>query len=319
VSASPSLKLIFAGTPAFSAVALEALLSSSHQITAVYTQPDRPAGRGRHLTASPVKALALAHDLPVRQPVSLRDATAQAELAALGADVMVVVAYGLILPEPVLSAPRLGCINIHASLLPRWRGAAPIQRAILAGDTHTGITTMQMDAGLDTGAMLDKIECPITLQDTSETLHDRLAKLGADLILKTLADLATGCAEPLAQDALEATYAHKITKEEARIDWSKSAIEIDRQVRGFIPWPVAHFSLGNDIVRVWQAEALATTTPSAPGTIVAATAAGIDVATGDGVLRLQSLQFPGGRALPVSDILHARHALFTVGNLVGAI
>lgn len=319
MSASGSLNIIFAGTPTFSAMTLQALLASSHTIKAVYTQPDRPAGRGRKLTASPVKALALQQGLPVHQPLSLRDAAEQKILADMEADVMVVVAYGLILPLPVLNAPRLGCINIHASLLPRWRGAAPIQRAILAGDNITGITTMQMDAGLDTGAMLYKVDCSIHENDTSETLHDRLADLGARAIVKTLADLAAGRAISTPQENASATYAHKITKEEARMDWRTSAEELARKVRAFNPWPVACFSAGEHVIRVWQAEVLSDHVKNdVPGTVLAVSPAGIDVATQQGILRLQKIQLPGGRVLPVSDILNSRHDIFVVGKQLGA-
>jgi methionyl-tRNA formyltransferase len=228
------------------------------------------------------------------------------------------VAYGLILPLPVLKTPRLGCINIHASLLPRWRGAAPIQRAILAGDKTTGITTMQMDVGLDTGDMLYKLECAIQDTDTSETLHDRLADLGAKAILKTLDDLARGTAVPQSQDNTLANYAHKITKEEALIDWHATAEELGRKVRAFNPWPVAYINMGEQTIRVWQADVLsAQTENTAPGTIVAVSPDNIDVATKKGILRLQKIQLPGGRVLPVSDILNSRHDTFVVGKQLG--
>jgi methionyl-tRNA formyltransferase len=317
VSAASKLNIIFAGTPAFSAITLQALLTSSHSIKAVYTQPDRPAGRGRKLTASPVKELAETHDLPIHQPLTLRDAGEQKILADMHADVMVVVAYGLILPAAVLNAPRLGCINIHASLLPRWRGAAPIQRAILAGDKMTGITTMQMDVGLDTGDMLYKLECPIDENDTTETLHDRLAELGAKAILKTLDDIVSGCTEPEKQDSTLATYAHKITKEEAQINWQLPAEELTRKVRGFNPWPVAYIKMGEQTIRVWDVSALNTNTKHAAGTIVAVSSESIDVATGKGILQLHKIQLPGGRVLSVSDILNSRHDSFVVGKQLG--
>lgn len=303
------LNLIFAGTPEFSAVTLQALLSSQHTIKAVYTQPDRPAGRGRKLTASPVKELALQHQLPVFQPESLRVESEQQKLANLQADLMIVVAYGLILPPAVLTAPRLGCINVHASLLPRWRGAAPIQRAILAGDAVTGVTIMQMDAGLDTGAMLYKVECPIEASDTSERLHDRLAELGAKALLHTLDHLAT--IQPEAQEDALATYAHKIKKEEAELDWNLPAAALVLKVRAYNPWPVA-FSNG---VRVWEAMAVEQDTKHIPpGTIVQASIQGIDVATGQGILRLLKLQLPGGKVLSAADILNARKNEFGVGQ-----
>lgn len=303
------LKIVFAGTPEFAASSLAALLSSQHQVLAVYTQPDRPAGRGRKLTASPVKALALQHDLPVLQPVSLRDETAQQELAAWNADVMVVVAYGLILPVPVLTAPRLGCINVHASLLPRWRGAAPIQRAILAGDAETGVTIMQMDKGLDTGDMLHIVSCPIESTDTAEILHDRLAGLGSAALLDALAVIAQGNAQPEKQDDAQANYAEKLQKAEAQIDWSQSAEQLSRTVRAFNPWPVAFTKFDEKNLRIWLAEALPALTDAVPGTVLAESRDGIDVATGDGVLRVTQLQMPGGKALSAEQFLNAHSLL----------
>ncbi len=244
------LKIIFAGTPVFAALHLEALLNSGHEVVAVYSQPDRPAGRGKHLQASPVKTLALQHELPVCQVSSLKTAEAQAELAHWGADIMVVVAYGLLLPQAVLDTPRLGCINVHASLLPRWRGAAPIQRAIEAGDANTGITIMQMDAGLDTGPMLSITPCPILPSDTATDLHDRLGALGPGSLLTALDDLAQGKAAPQIQPSEGVTYAHKLTKEEAAIDWHLDAQLIHRRVRAFNPAPMAYFRLGAERVRV---------------------------------------------------------------------
>ncbi len=312
---SSNLQIIFAGTPEFSAVTLETLLRSQHKIIAVYTQPDRPAGRGQKLAASPVKELALKHHLSIHQPATLRNEAEQTILASLHADVMVVVAYGLLLPLPVLKAPRLGCINIHASLLPRWRGAAPIQRAILAGDEKTGVTLMQMDEGLDTGPMLYKIETPITTNDTSQTLHDRLATLGADALLKTLAQIPKIKAET--QNHSLVTYAQKITKEEAKINWQSSAEELARKIRAFNPWPVAHAILHGQPLRIWQAEAIEKTmTTLPPGTIIQTSAQGIDVATGKNKLRLLKIQLPGGRVLPVADILNSRRDDFAVGKVL---
>ena len=318
---SAGLRVVFAGTPAFAATALQALQDSPHAVIAVYTQPDRPAGRGRKLTPSPVKALAQAHGIDVYQPQSLKSEQAQQCVRDLNADIMVVVAYGLILPLPVLDAPRLGCINIHASLLPRWRGAAPIQRAILAGDDESGVTIMQMDEGLDTGDMLVTRTTPITRQDTSQTLHDRLAAIGAEAVLAALEQCQQGTATPVAQDDSQACYAHKLTKAEARLDWKQPAIVLERQVRAFNPWPVAHSEHQGEVVRVWQAIAVEGPGPTinaAPGAIVATGKEGVDVATGDGVLRLQQLQFPGKRPMAAADALNARLSLKQTGACFAA-
>ncbi|HHI94042.1 MAG TPA: methionyl-tRNA formyltransferase [Gammaproteobacteria bacterium] len=305
------LKVIFAGTPAFAASSLQALLDSGHEVLAVYTQPDRPAGRGRKLTASPVKVLAQRHGLPVLQPESLRDELVQQVLADWQADVLVVVAYGLILPEPVLVAPRLGCINVHASLLPRWRGAAPIQRAILAGDVQTGVTIMQMDAGLDTGDMLHKVVCPIENADTAETLHDKLAALGATALCHTLRLLADGAAVPEKQDDADANYAGKLQKAEAEIDWTQSAQVLSRTVRAFNPWPVAFTRVDDKNLRIWFAGAVDAASDATPGTVLAESREGIDVATGNGILRVHQLQLPGGKVLDAGQFLHA-HSLLGV-------
>ena len=308
------LKLIFAGTPDFAARHLAALLSSGHEVVAVYTQPDKPAGRGQKLTASPVKELALAHDLPVYQPASLRNEAAQAELAALGADLMVVVAYGLILPKAVLDTPRLGCINVHGSLLPRWRGAAPIQRSIWAGDAETGVTIMQMDVGLDTGAMIRKVTCPIASDETSASLYDKLAGLGPQALVDTLDAMAAGgtAAEP--QDDALANYAEKLSKEEARIDWSMDAVAIERCIRAFNPWPISWFDVAGQTVKVWQAEVLPQAHGQAAGTLLKADKQGIEVATGQGVLRLLTLQPPGKKAMSVADLLNSRRDWFEPGT-----
>lgn len=308
------LNIIFAGTPDFAARHLQALLDSEHNVIAVYTQPDRPAGRGKKLTPSPVKVLAEQAGIPVHQPESLRNEQAQAELAALGADIMVVVAYGLILPQAVLDTPRLGCINVHGSLLPRWRGAAPIQRAIWAGDAETGVTIMQMDKGLDTGAMLHKASLAIAPDDTSASLYDKLAAIGPQALLHTLAQLAMGKAVAEPQDDAQANYADKLSKEEALIDWRQPAAHIERCVRAFNPWPVSYFMLAGHNIKVWQAQALDDASGQPPGTLLKAGKTGIDVATGDGVLRLLSLQPPGKKAMSCQDLLNARQDWFEPGS-----
>jgi methionyl-tRNA formyltransferase len=304
---SDPLKIIFAGTPEFAATALAALFTTSHQVVAVYTQPDRPAGRGRKLQLSPVKQLALEQGIEVRQPAKLKDPAEQAALRELGADLMVVAAYGLLLPQAVLDAPRLGCINIHASVLPRWRGAAPIQRAILAGDEESGVTIMQMEAGLDTGPMLHILKTPILRDDTGDSLHERIAELGARALLESLEGIAEGSLIPQPQDDALATYANKLDKQEARIDWSKPLLEIDRQVRAFNPWPVAQCDFQGRVMRIWQARPLERALPeeTQPGAVLEAGKAGIDVATGDGVLRILELQMPGKRAMSAADFLNA--------------
>ncbi|WP_342059291.1 methionyl-tRNA formyltransferase [Aeromonas sp. OTU364] len=308
------LKLIFAGTPDFAARHLAALLSSDHEVVAVYTQPDKPAGRGQKLTASPVKELALAHDLPVYQPASLRNEEAQAELAALGADLMVVVAYGLILPKAVLDTPRLGCLNVHGSLLPRWRGAAPIQRAIWAGDSETGVTIMQMDVGLDTGAMIRKVSCPIASDETSASLYDKLAELGPQALVDTLDAMAAGDTAAEVQDDALANYAQKLSKEEARIDWSMEAVAIERCIRAFNPWPISWFEVAEQTIKVWQAEVIDSDHGQSAGTLLKADKQGIDVATGKGVLRLLTLQPPGKKAMSVPDLLNSRRDWFEPGT-----
>ena len=308
------LKLIFAGTPDFAARHLAALLSSDHEVVAVYTQPDKPAGRGQKLTASPVKELALAHDLPVYQPASLRNEEAQAELAALGADLMVVVAYGLILPKAVLDTPRLGCLNVHGSLLPRWRGAAPIQRAIWAGDAETGVTIMQMDVGLDTGAMIRKVSCTIASDETSASLYDKLAELGPQALVDTLDAMAAGDTTAEAQDDALANYAQKLSKEEARIDWSMEAVAIERCIRAFNPWPISWFEVADQTIKVWQAEVIDSDHGQPIGTLLKADKQGIDVATGKGVLRLLTLQPPGKKAMSVPDLLNSRRDWFEPGT-----
>ena len=300
-----ALKVIFAGTPEFAATSLDALIKSQHHVCTVYTQPDRPAGRGRKLTASAVKQLAVQHGLPVLQPETLKTADALAELQSLNADIMVVVAYGLILPLEVLQAPRLGCINVHASVLPRWRGAAPIQRAILAGDKQSGVTIMQMDAGLDTGDMLLVKTTPIEDTDTAQTLHDRLADIGARALIEALQLLSEGRAHPEKQDDSQATYAKKLQKSEAVIDWQQSAEAIHRKICSFNPWPVAQTELDGKIVRIWQSTVTQHHSNETAGLVLDESKSGIDVATGDGVLRITKLQLPGAKPLAVADFLNA--------------
>lgn len=298
------MRIVFAGTPDFAAIALKALLGAGHNVVGVYSQPDRPAGRGRKLMPSPVKQVALDASIPVFQPQSLKPEEAQQALAALQPDVMIVAAYGLILPKAVLDIPTHGCLNIHASLLPRWRGAAPIQRAIAAGDTDTGITIMQMDVGLDTGDMLLKVTTPINPNDTGGTVHDRLADLGGEAIVEALATLTKDelAGEPQHDD--HACYAHKLSKEEGHIDWTRSAPEIERLIRAFNPWPGTFTDLGDQRIRIHQAQALEQGSDHAPGTVLRRERDGIDIACGDGTLRVTSVQLPGTRALSVSDLIN---------------
>ncbi|UXY15042.1 methionyl-tRNA formyltransferase [Chitiniphilus purpureus] len=295
------MKLIFAGTPDFAAAALAALQQAGHEIALVLTQPDRPAGRGMKLVPSPVKTLALQHGLPLHQPEKLRSAEQQAPLAAVGADAMVVAAYGLLLPQAVLDLPRHGCLNIHASLLPRWRGAAPIQRALLAGDDQTGITIMQMDAGLDTGDMLSIHPIAITATDTAQTLHDKLAQLGAQAIVDTLAQLGERQAARVPQPQQGVTYADKLRKDEAWVDWTRPAAELDRMIRAFNPFPSAQTQLDEAPLKLWQARP--TAGAGMPGQILAADRAGIVVACGDGALCITELQRAGGRRIDAAAFL----------------
>ena len=309
------MRVIFAGTPEFARSALAALHAAGHDIVGVMTQPDRPAGRGMKLQASAVKQFAQAHQLPVLQPHSLKldgkypdeALAAQQFIAQAQADVMVVAAYGLILPQWVLDAPPFGCLNIHGSLLPRWRGAAPIHRAIEAGDVETGITIMQMDAGLDTGDMLLKETCAIDLQDTTATLHDALASMGAQMIVKALSQV--GQFSPVKQPEEGVTYAHKIEKSEAALDWTQSADVLARRVRAFDPFPGMSTQLGDEVIKIWQAHAvnadLSSKQAATSGTILAISEAGIQVACGEGVLCLTQLQKPGGKRQPVSDFVRS--------------
>jgi methionyl-tRNA formyltransferase len=305
-----SLRIIFAGTPEFSVPCLEACRASGAEVVAVYTQPDRPAGRGRKLTPSPVKQAALAAGIPVEQPESLKTLEARETLAAYRPDLMVVVAYGLILPRKVLAIPRLGCWNVHASLLPRWRGAAPIQRAILAGDAESGVDLMQMEAGLDTGPVLLERRTAITREDTGGSLHDRLSLLGADALIEGLQRVIAGesmPARPQSDDGV--MYAHKLEKAEARLDFTRAAIALERQVRAFDPWPVAEGEIAGEQVRIWAAHAIDDATTVLPGQVIGAQRHGIDIACGEGVLRVTALQRAGGKRISVTDYLNARPEL----------
>ena len=308
------MNIIFAGTPDFAARHLQALIDSPHQLVGVYSQPDRPAGRGKKPQASAVKKLALQNDLPIFQPESLKASEQQAELASLNADIMIVVAYGLLLPQSILDTPKQGCLNVHGSLLPKWRGAAPIQRSIWAGDKETGVTIMQMDAGLDTGPMLHKSSIPIEDNDTSASLYDKLAQLGPEALLDTLANLQTLTAE--VQENSEATYAKKLSKQEAKIDWSLSAEQLERNVRAFNSWPVVFFKTQEQSVKVWDAEVVSLpVNESTPiGQIIESSKVGILVKTGEDGLLLKSLQVPGKKAMPVADILNARADWFSAGT-----
>jgi methionyl-tRNA formyltransferase len=301
------MNLVFAGTPEFAVPALRALLDAGHTVCAVYTQPDRPAGRGRKLMMSAVKEFALARGLDVRQPATLRNEAEAAALRALAPDAMIVIAYGLILPTPILNIPRYGCINVHASLLPRWRGAAPIQRAIEAGDRVTGVTIMQMDAGLDTGPMLATAETAIAAADTAASLHDRLGDMGAHLLVETLAQLERGTVRPHPQDNTHATYAAKLNKDEARLDWRDDAELLARRIRAFNPWPVATTTLEGKPLRLWMAEAAPSPVSSQPpGTVIAADNDGIRVQCGHGVLTITQLQAEGGKTLAARAFLNGR-------------
>ena len=308
------MRLVFAGTPDFAATGLKALIAAGHTIVGVYSQPDRPAGRGRKLQPSPVKQVALDHEIPVFQPETLKTAEAQKQLADLKPDVMIVAAYGLILPKAVLDIPTHGCLNIHASLLPRWRGAAPIQRAIAAGDSETGITIMQMDEGLDTGAMLLKSLTAIDTSDTGGSLHDRLAELGGKAIIEALELLKKGelTGEPQNDDL--ACYASKLSKTEGHIDWATDATAIERLVRAFNPWPGTYTDLGDQRIRIHEARALVTDSDAFPGTVVHRDRDGIDIACGNGTLRITRLQLPGSRAQSVNDLINGGKELLMPGQ-----
>lgn len=317
------LNIIFAGTPDFAAQHLAALINSEHNVVAVYCPPDKPAGRGKKLTSCATKLLALEHNIVVEQPENFKEEQDQQQLAQYNADIMVVVAYGLLLPEVILKTPRLGCINVHGSILPKWRGAAPIQRSLEAGDEKTGVTIMQMDKGLDTGAMILTAECDIENTDTSASLYEKLANLGPSALIDTLALMAQSDYQAsdhnIAQDNEQATYAHKLDKTEAELDWQLSASELHRKVRAYIPWPVSQFTFTESEakehrIRVWQASVQENQDNTAIGTIISVDKQGIVVATATGALRLEVIQLPGKKALPVKDILNGRSDWFVVGS-----
>jgi methionyl-tRNA formyltransferase len=311
------LAVVFAGTPEFALPSLEAIAASRHRIAAVLTQPDRPSGRGRSIAASPVKERALALGLPVHQPASLQGTDAAAAIAAFAPDVIVVVAYGLLLPPAVLALPRQGCINVHASLLPRWRGAAPVARAIQAGDTHTGVCIMRMEAGLDTGPVMLRRETVIGVRESAGELEARLADDGGIAIVEALDLLVAGRAAFEPQDDLQATWAAKLTKAEARVDWREPAVQLERQVRALNPWPVAETTLDSAQLRIHEAEATAAPGHGpVPGTILGADAAGICVMTGDGALRLRRVQLPGRRVVGAAELANARQL---TGKVLGSI
>ena len=312
------MNIVFAGTPDFSAVHLQALLSSEHHVVAVYTQPDRPAGRGKKLSASPVKQLALEAGIAIEQPPSLKPAEQQSQLHSYNADVMVVVAYGLLLPKHILETPRYGCLNVHASLLPRWRGAAPIQRAIEAGDSETGITIMQMDEGLDTGDMLHKLSCPIFDTDTAEQLHDRLADIGPQALLSCLHALENQQLRPEKQNDAHSTYAKKLLKAEGNIDWGQSSRELSNKIRAFNPFPMCYSSIDEQRVRIVAAQiaddAISVSAQHSAGEILSADKSGLVVGTGSGGLKITQLQLPGKKPLPFSDIFNGFSHLFAPGK-----
>ncbi|MDP8079492.1 methionyl-tRNA formyltransferase [Phocoenobacter skyensis] len=313
------LNIIFAGTPDFAAKHLQHLINSEHNIVAVYTQPDKPAGRGKKLQASPVKQLALENNLAVYQPKTLRNEEAQAELKALNADVMVVVAYGLILPEEVLNAPRLGCLNVHGSLLPRWRGAAPIQRSIWAGDKETGVTIMQMDKGLDTGDMLYKVTTPIDEKETSASLYEKLANLAPPALLEVLDNLENGKYPPQKQQDDLANYAEKLTKEEAKLDWNLTAIQLERNIRAFNPAPMAYLIIEingkEERIKIYQANVLDHQNKPA-GTILNVDKTGIQITTQQGVLNITQLQPQGKKPMMIQDFLNGRSDWFQAGKIL---
>ena len=308
------LRIVFAGTPSFASQHLKAILKHC-DVVAVYTQPDRPAGRGRKLTPSPVKQLAIESNIPVYQPRTLKSEEAQANLAALKPDLMIVVAYGLLLPQTVLDMPTHGCINVHGSLLPAWRGAAPIQRSLMAGDKETGVTIMQMDSGLDTGDMLHKVSLTIEAIDTSGSIYDKLANIGETALIQVIEQVANGSLTPERQDNTLASYAHKITKEEGRIDWTLSAETISCHIRGLNPWPIAWTTINEEVVRCWEVSHIDNSdSGEKPGVILQANKSGLVISCGQGAITLTQIQLPGKRAMIIPDVLNSRKALFAIGS-----
>ncbi|RKF22194.1 methionyl-tRNA formyltransferase [Alginatibacterium sediminis] len=308
------LRIVFAGTPDFAAKHLLALIESKHEVVAVYSPPDKPAGRGKKLQSSAVKLLAQSHNLPIYQPQNFKNADDISHLSALNADVMVVVAYGLLLPKAVLDTPRLGCINVHGSILPRWRGAAPIQRAIWAGDSETGVTIMQMDEGLDTGDMLLIQRCAISNDETSASLYEKLALAGPSALVDAMNQLSAGQLEAVVQDDSLSNYAKKLSKAEAKVDWSDSAQHIERCIRAFNPWPMSYFEHQNQAIKLWRGKTLSNDSNAKPGTIVKADKQGIEIKCGDGSLLIESLQLPGKKAMSAQDVLNSRREMFAVGS-----
>ena len=312
------MRVIFAGTPDFAATHLQAILDDDrYQLVAIYTQPDRPAGRGKKITQSPVKKLALANDIQLKQPASLTDIKTQETIARLEADVLIVVAYGLILPQAVLDIPRLGCINVHGSILPKWRGAAPIQRAIEAGDRETGVTVMQMDVGLDTGPMLTTSQCTIDDKETSASLYPKLAVLGAQALINTLEKMRSGTAVGIAQDSTQSSYADKIAKQESLIDWSASVTEIERRIRAFNPFPAAYSLVNGQRIKIWLASAVSRDYPGVPGEILSADDDGLLVKCGNGALLISTIQLAGKSKLCVAEVLKSRASIFSPGTRLG--
>ena len=312
------MRVIFAGTPDFAATHLQAILEDDrYQLVAIYTQPDRPAGRGKKITQSPVKKLALANDIQLEQPASLTDIKTQEAIARLEADVLIVVAYGLVLPQAVLDIPRLGCINVHGSILPKWRGAAPIQRAIEAGDRESGVTVMQMDVGLDTGPMLTICRCAIDDKETSASLYPKLAVLGAQALINTLEKMRSGTAVGIAQDSTQSSYADKIAKQESLIDWSASVTEIERRIRAFNPFPAAYSLVNGQRIKIWLASAVSRDYPGVPGEILSADDDGLLVKCGNGALLISTIQLAGKSKLCVAEVLKSRASIFSPGTRLG--